>query len=59
MISLDTLTCMIKQFATVFAAHLNLQWEVAEQLDYLCHVVVIFSEKFSLPLWVKEIFGRQ
>jgi len=50
---------MIKQFATVFAAHLNLQWEVAEQLDYLRHVVVIFSEKFSLPLWVKEIFGRQ
>lgn len=46
-------TSMVKQFPTIFTAHLDIEGEVTEQLDDLRHMVVILREQLSLSMGIK------
>ena len=52
-------TSMIEQFATVLAAHLDLEWEVAHKLDDLSHMIIVLCEQLSLTLGIKQILCGQ
>lgn len=50
---------MIEQIPTVLAPHLACQREVSNQFDDLSHMIIIFGEKSSLGLGIKEVLPSQ